>query len=138
MEHSGDTVLHLVLTIILPYLFPGRTSDFYSVPPNCLSQLDLILTLLQAVRLALESNQTFAVYLIQCGEKLLKDHRCPKDITDKFETCIGILFEQEGLNSVIDWTMDAFRSVVYDAVDAYDDCRGYVVDTFSYDLRMLI
>lgn len=105
LEHSGDGVWHILLTVVLRYFFPGRTPDFYSTN-----------------RRSLESNEIFVLYLIQCGERE-EDYSTRKEMADKFEAIIGALFEESGFDGVVEFMMRAFGPMMYAAVDAYNKAR---------------
>ncbi|TFL04055.1 hypothetical protein BDV98DRAFT_359140 [Pterulicium gracile] len=80
LEHGGDSIIHLMFTLILLCLFPNRTSDFYL-----------------AVRLSLESSEMFILYLMQWVERT-EDYTDHKHIADKFKAVIGALHEEQGFN----------------------------------------
>lgn len=98
LEHGGDSIIHLMFTLILLCLFPNRTSDFYLVcQSHRASYFDPSLSFLQAVRLSLESSEMFILYLMQWVERT-EDYTDHKHIADKFKAVIGALHEEQGFN----------------------------------------
>lgn len=108
--------MHTSLTVILRYLFPGRSPDFSLGTVQRFVSGVYDSDLRQTLRRALESKNTFRLYLIQCGEDEWS-YDSPKQMADKFEGVIGAYFEESGFDGVVGWLMKAFASIIYAAAE---------------------